>query len=347
MDSRPVQENFDARTRHVICAIVENYIETNEPVGSRTLSKILDLGLSPATIRNIMADLTEQGYLEQPHTSAGRVPTSPGYRYFVDQCIGMFSLPDEVRRFIESSVNESSHGLESLLNATSRLLAGLTQFTGIVASPRISRTRLRMIDFIKIRERQVYVVLISQSNMVHHKIIEVSEELPQEFLTSVSSFLNDHFSTKNLEDVRERILTALAKDQGNFNQMLAQAVRLSKKAFDFTEERDLYVEGQSYLVRDFNDIERIRHLLETLEEKFTLIHLMDEGMIGTGLQITIGDENPVTELQDCTMITGTYRNGNHALGALGVIGPTRMAYSRVIPIIEFTARTVSDAITGQ
>ena len=339
--------SLEDRFHKILCVIVQSYIETTEPVGSRSLSKKLDLGISPATIRNIMADLTEQGFLEQPHTSAGRVPTYKGYRYFVDICMGQTPLSTEVKRVIEQAVRESSQGLVSRLTSTCQLLAGLTQFTGIVASPRISQTRLRKVEFLKIEERRIYVVLITQSNMVLHKIIEVSETLSQDFLNSVSASLNRQFETEPLDDVREQVLQSLSESHEKYNQLLAQAVRLSRKAFDLTEERQLYVDGQSFIVKEFNDIEKIQRLLETLEEKITLIGLMDNGMDEEGVQVTIGEENPITDLQTCSLITANYSNGGIVLGSIGILGPTRMDYSRVIPIIDYTAKALSEAIANQ
>lgn len=344
---RPSTADMDDRFHKILCAIVQCYIETTEPVGSRSLSKILDLGLSPATIRNIMADLTEQGFVEQPHTSAGRVPTYKAYRYFVDCCMSQTLLSTEVKRVIERAVQESSQGLVSLLNSTSQLLAGLTRFTGIVASPRISQTRLRKVEFLKIEDRRIYVVLITQSNMVLHKIIEVSETLSQDFLNSVSASLNRQFETEPLDDVREQVLQSLSDSQEEYDQLLAQAVRLSRKAFDLTEERQLYVDGQSFIVKEFDDIEKIQRLLETLEEKITLIGVMDTGMDEDGVQVTIGEENPISDLQTCSLVTANYSNGGIVLGSIGILGPTRMDYSRVIPIIDYTAKTLSEAIANQ
>ena len=339
--------HMDDRLRAVLCAIVEAYIETVEPVGSRTLSRLLDLGLSPATIRNVMADLTDQGYLRQPHTSAGRVPTTLAYRYYVDRCIDKMLLPGEVKTVIERSLNESANGLVHLLASTSKLLAGLTQFTGIVASPRVSEARLRQIEFLKIGERSIYAVLITQSNMGHHKIIETSEELSQEFLNSVSSYLNEQFAFRSPEEVRREVLESLVEEQESYDQMLAQAARLSKKAFDVSDERDLYVEGLSHIVNDFDDVADIRRLLKALEEKFAIIDLLDQTLEETGVNLAIGREIPIMELQECSLVTARYSNGDRVLGAIGVIGPTRMNYPRVIPVIDYAARMLSQAIASQ
>lgn len=343
-----VQDELDDRLRLVVCAIVESYIETVEPVGSRTLSRILDVDLSPATIRNVMADLTEQGYLIQPHTSAGRVPTNQAYRYFVDTFLENPPLLGEIKRVIERSLIESGSGLEGLLATTSKLLAGLTRFTGIVSSPRISQTRLRVIEFLKINDNQIYVVLITQSNMMHQKIIETSENLSQHFLDSVSDYLNAQFASASLEDVRGRVLEQLASEQETYEQNLGQAVRLSRKAFDLANERDLYVDGQSFIVREFDNLEKIRVLLEALENKLALIDLLDATLADlAGVSVAIGLDTPELTLEDCSIVTARYLMEDRALGTIGVIGPTRMNYGRVLPIIEYTAQTLSEAISAQ
>ena len=337
-------EELDKRVKNILSAVVNNYIATAEPIGSRTLSKAENISLSPATIRNIMADLAEAGYLEQPHTSAGRVPTDKAYRFFVDSMITANAVPEKIKRMIDDTLGESSQDLESLLSHTTRLLAALTQFTGIVASPRVERTRLKMIEFIKINSRQVFVVLITRSGIVHNKIIELSEDLSQEFLNSVTRHLNSQFSGKSLWEIRSKLMDSLAEEKARYDQLLAQVVRLSKKAFEIPNSGALYVEGQSNIIKDFNDLEKVQRLLQTLEEKIVLIQMLDRTVEAEGVQIYIGMENESEELQDCSLITTQYGSENNFLGAIGVIGPTRMDYPRLIPIIDYTAKILSQAL---
>jgi heat-inducible transcriptional repressor len=347
MRARLEAQVMDERLRAILFAIVENYIESVEPVGSRTLSKILDLGLSPATIRNVMADLTEQGYLEQPHTSAGRVPTNLAYRFYVDAQGSDGVLPSEVRQVVERTLRESASGLMNLLSCTSRLLAELTQLTSVVASPRVSKTRLRLIEFLKISDARIYAVLITQSNMVYHKIIEVSEDLSQEFLNSVSRYLNGRFARQPLDEVRQQVLDSLLEEKETYDQLLAHAVRLSKKALDLSDERELYVDGISSIVRDFGELERVRSLLEMLEHKTELIDQLDEALQPPGVHITIGVEHAGQHWEDCSLVSASYRFGESTLGSIGVIGPTRMNYRRIIPIVNYTAHMLSQAIMEQ
>ena len=339
-------EELDERVKEILSAVVANYIRTAEPVGSRALSKVLEISLSPATIRNIMADLSDLGFLEQPHTSAGRVPTDKAYRFYVDSMVAANAVPRNIQRMIDTTLGESSQDLEHLLANTTKLLAGLTRFTGIVAAPRVARSRLKMIEFVKMNSRQVFVVLITQSNMVHNKIIETSEELSQEFLNNVSEYLNAHFSGQSLLGIRARIMESLAEEKERYDQLLAHVARLSKKAFELPESSNVYVEGQANIVRDFADVETVQRLLRTLEEKICIVHILDQTVQATGIQIFIGIENSEEALQDCSVIAAQYGTENNFLGAIGVIGPTRMDYPRVIPIIDYTAKILSQALRG-
>lgn len=341
-----VKVDLEERVNAVLLAIVESYIQTAEPVGSRTLSKHQELGISPATIRNVMADLTEQGYLAQPHTSSGRVPTDKAYRFYVDAGSGGEFLSQKVKREIDEAIRDSSDSLEKMLENTTMVLAGLTKSTCVVAGPRVNTTRLRMIEFLRIGEEQIMVVLITQSNMVYNKVIEVSEDLTQDFLNSVSRYLNDQFSDRSLHEIRQNVLESLVEEKEQYDQLLAQVVRLGKKAFDFSDERMLYVEGKYNIINEINDIECIQRFLKALEEKIAVLTLLDQTLTVSGVNTLIGMENQLVDFQDFSLVIANYGNGPHVLGSLGVIGPTRMDYFRVIPIIEYASRTLSQVITN-
>lgn len=338
---------LEDRVRAILNAIVDSYIRSTEPVGSRTLSKTLGLELSPATIRNVMADLTEQGYLDQPHTSSGRVPTDKAYRYYVDTVVNQSRLPHAVKAMIDSVLGEPAGSLEKTLAETSKLLALLTSFTCVVAAPKVSTTRLKLIEFIRVSEQRIFVVLITQSNMVYNKIIEVGEDLSQEFLNSVSNYLNEQFSEQSLHDIRSRMLESLMEEKEQYDRLLAQVVRLSKKAFDFSDSRELYVEGQFNILKTMDDMESIQKLLETLDEKISILGLLDQTLTEGGVNIFIGVENELKDLRQFSIVTANYGNGANMLGSLGVIGPTRMDYNRVVPIIDYTAKTLSESIANQ
>jgi len=337
------KHDFEDRAWTILSTIVESYIRTAEPVGSRTLSKLLEVNLSPATIRNIMADLTEQGMLEQPYTSAGRVPTSRAYRNYVNALHAPLVLSDELKTLIQNNLLVTS-SLDKTLETTTKLLADLTRYTSVVTAPRFNDTRLRQIEFIRVDECQVFVVLITQSTMVHTKLIEVSEDLSQEFLNSVSRYLTEQFTQQSLFRIRRHVQESLLEEKEQYNQLLAHAVRLSKKAFEFTEERALYVEGQFNIVRTIADLNSAQRLLRVFEEKLAVLELLDDALITEGVQIRIGEENTDVNFQDLSVVTAHYRNGATILGSIGVIGPMRMDYGAIIPVIDFTAQTLSQAI---
>jgi len=339
--------DLEQRVKAVLLAIVDSFIQTGEPVGSRTISKITDLGLSAATIRNVMADLTEQGFLEQPHTSAGRIPTDKGYRYYVNARTDKVQIATQTRDMIQDALGDSSAGLDALLSNTTKVLAELTHFTGIVASPQVDSTRLKMVEFLRINPQQFFVVLITQSHMVHSRILRMSEDLSQEFLNSVSRYLNDQFVRKSLVEIRQQVLESLAEEKEQYDQLLAQVVRLSKRAFDLSSKRELYVEGQSNILNDFRDLGKIRGLMKALEEKMSLIDLLDHTLDESSVNISIGQENKLDYLDGCSLVTAKYGEDLQSVGAIGVIGPTRMDYLRVIPIIEYTARALTESMGQQ
>jgi heat-inducible transcriptional repressor len=339
--------DLEQRVRAVLLAIVDNYIQTGEPVGSRTISKITGLGLSAATIRNVMADLTEQGFLEQPHTSAGRVPTDKGYRYYVNARTTSEPVGKTTREAVLDALGDPTAGLETLLANTTKVLAELTRFTGIVASPHVESTRLKLVEFLRIAPQQIFVVLITQSHMVHTRIVRLSEDLSQDFLTSVSRYLNSQFASKSLVEIRQQVLESLAEEKAQYDQLLAHVVRLSKRAFDLSGRRELYVEGQSNLLNDFHDIGKIRGLMRGLEEKISLIELLDHTLAEANVTVTIGQENKLDYLDGCSLVTAKYGSDEQSMGTIGVIGPTRMDYLRVIPIIEYTARALTESMARQ
>ncbi len=237
-------------------------------------------------------------------------------------------------------------GLTNLLDCTSHLLAELTQFTGVAASPRLGRSRLRLIEFLKLSEHSIYAVVITQSNMVYHRLLETSEDLTQEFLNSVSRYLNEQFARRSLAEVRQQVQDTLLEEKATYDQFLAHAVRLSKKALDLSEERELYVEGVSRIVHDFPNVARVQQLLEALEHKTELISYLDAGMNNLGVTVDVGPRHDGLAWEDCAVIAARYGNGDTALGSIAVVGPTRMNYLRVVPIVDYTAQVLSEVIAS-
>jgi len=338
---------MDDRIKTVLRTLIRNFIDSAEPVGSRTLSRLLDIDLSPATIRNIMADLTEYGFLEQPYPSAGRIPTEKSYRFFLDTCELDMELSEKTREGIEQRLMKKKGGLNHMLEEATRIISNETTFTGLVSSPRLSEARMRRVDFLRIDESRVYVVLITISNMIHNRIIEVSEELSQDFLDQVSGVLNEQFSGSLLSEVRSRMVESLMKDKDAYEEMLAQAVRVGKKALDLTEERELYVDGHFHMVEGFSGMDSIRKLLMALEEKMTIIELLDQTLTTPGLRVRISPSLANMALQECSVVASTYGGKDRALGTIGIMGPLRMDYQRVIPVVDYTARMLTEMICNQ
>ena len=340
---------IDQRTQQVLHGIIDNFISNTEPVGSRTLSKTLGLKLSPATIRNIMSDLSDLGYLTQSHTSGGRIPTDKAYRFYVDQMVVADELPEQIQQSIDMISVQGLAVVQELLINTSQLLAGLTKFASLVTAPKTSVSRLQHIEFIKISADRILVILVTKSGLVKNRIIESQDQLSQEFLNLVSGFLNEQFKNHSLGEIREKILQSMVEDKDRYNKLLAQAIRLGKKAFELDMPVELFIEGQTNLLMDrrFNEKSTLDSLVSAFDEKSSIVEILDKTMEGVGTRIYIGVENDLSGLQDCSLITACYGNKHNMLGTLGVIGPTSMDYRRIIPVVDYTAKVVSRTITSQ
>lgn len=339
-------DEIDERSMRVLNGIITSYIDSSEPVGSRTLSKSLDIELSPATIRNIMVDLSELGYLKQTHTSAGRVPTDKAYRFYVDSIAVANDLPDNIQKKI-AEVTANGGQVEQLLVNTTRVLANLTDFICVVSAPKADASLLQRIEFIKVNSKEILVILITKSGLVRNKVIESGDDLSQSFLNSVAQFLNEQFQNESLFEIRNKILQSMVKDKQRYDNLLGQAVRLGKKAFEGDASPSLYMEGQinSLLASKFKKQETVKTLIETFEQKSTVVDLVDSTIQGHATQIYIGVENRFEGLQECSMITAGYGLDNNVLGMVGVIGPTCMDYRRIIPVVDYTAKILSESIS--
>lgn len=340
-------QDIDERTQKVLYGIIDNYIQSYEPVGSRTLSKALDIELSPATIRNIMADLSEMGFLMQTHTSAGRIPTDKAFRFYVDQLAVSNTLPSTIQNKIDLLSLQGIDKVENLLYNTTRLLADLTKFVCVISAPRADVSVLQRIEFIKVSAHKILVILITKSGLIRNKMIESKEELSQDFLNSVSQFLNDQFKDDSLQEIRNRIMQSMVEDKERYDKLLAQAVRLGKKAFELEDRPEFFLQGQFNLLLNerFKEQERIRNLMDAFETKSLVMELLDSTMLAGGLKIYIGMENTLEELKDCSLVTAGYGDENHLLGMVGVIGPTSMDYQHIIPVVDYTAKILSQSMS--
>jgi heat-inducible transcriptional repressor len=331
------------RNRAILNAIVRDYIETAEPVGSRAISKKSDIHLSSATIRNIMSDLEDIGLITQPHISAGRVPTESGLRFYVNSILELRPLADSEKRRIEKFLMGSSQEVEELLKTTSKMLAVVTEQAAIVSRPKSSATVFKHIEFIRLRDHLVLMVLVTKAGLVQNKIIEIEDNLSQDELDRLTQYLNELLCDLTLDQLKQKVLEEMKKDKDNFDALLAKALEISNQAFQEESIGEVYIEGRINLMQypEFRQIEILRDLFRAFEEKNILIRLLEKSINAIGIQIFIGSETQINEMGGCSIITASYTNGEYPIGTLGVIGPTRMNYDRVIPIVDYTAKFIS------
>ncbi len=330
------------RETQVLHTIILQYINSGEPVGSRTVSRSSGLSLSPATIRNIMFDLEEQGLLSQPHQSAGRVPTSRGFRYYVDHIFSSRNLQASTRRQIEGGFTPPAGELHDLIRQASRVLSKVSGHPTIVRAPRPTISLIRHIQFINAGGDNILTVLVSVEGLVQNRFIKSTEQFSQEQLDKFSRYLNGLLQNLSLVEARQLVLVQLEEEKVLFDRMFSQALTLSQKALQAEEDEELYVEGASQILDypEFADIEKIRALFRAFEEKQQLIKLLDESLASAGVKILISPETTCPEVE-WSLVTSNFQRDREPIGAVGIIGPMRMNYVRVIPLVQFTANIMS------
>ena len=351
MPSRPEDhETLDERTQNILVAVVRNFIQTADPVGSRTISKRFDLGLSPATIRNVMADLEDLGFLEQPHTSAGRVPTDKAYRHYVDHIRNVELPSPEDADIIARWYNPLAGDNEEMMTATSRLLSEVTHYAGVVLST-FSSSIFKRIEFVKVRDRQVLAIFVMDTANVHNKLIMLDEELTQDELHKISNYLNHEFSGRPLRQIRQQVLERMHEEMAQYDDLAQQAMNIGAKTFDETaaSESDIYLGGAVNIMDhpEFStNVDRMKELFKAFEEKSRLIHILDRCLDEAGINVIIGAETPFQDIQDCSFVTRTYAYDDRTVGVLGVVGPKRMVYPRIMALVNYTANIVSQKLTN-
>lgn len=338
-------ERLPDRDRQILQAIITDYIASAEPVGSRTISRKYGLNLSPASVRNVMADLEEAGYLQQPHTSAGRIPTDRGFRFYVDS-LDPRPLSRQEQERIRSRYQGSLADAVEVLRETSRLLSSFSSLAGLAVAPRFDAARFRHIEFVRLRDRDILVILVSDTGAVQNKLIQSDEPLTQDRLHEIANYLNSIIAGLTLRQARERLLTEMRADKALYDRLYAEAQTLASRALETPQgpsESDVFIEGKLSIADqpEFASVEKMKALFKAFEEKSLLIKLIDKSMQARGLHILIGHESEADEMAGCSLILSHYTVGDEVVGTLGVIGPTRMNYSKVIPIVDYTARLVS------
>ncbi|MGI9330473.1 MAG: heat-inducible transcriptional repressor HrcA [Gammaproteobacteria bacterium] len=340
------------RAQAILRALVEYYIRDGQPVGSRTLARRAGLSLSPASIRNVMADLEELGLVAAPHTSAGRVPTAKGYRLFVDTLIKLQPLGNQELHNLQSHVLEQSDELDhqALAQRASSALSAITSLAGVVTLPRPAIMTLRQIEFLPLSDRRVLAILVVNDSDVQNRILQMERDYSVDELQRAANFLNEHYQGGELGAVRSKVMDQLNGLQQSMNQHLIDAVTIAQKALDVELARSSYVmSGQTKLMEcdELSDVETLKELFEAFNQQRDLLRLLDRSIAAEGIRIFIGEESGYRILDDCSVVTSTYSVDEEVVGVLGVIGPTRMPYERVIPIVDITAKLVSAALNSR
>lgn len=338
------------RARKILGAIVHEYLATGEAVGSRTVTRRYGIDLSPATVRNVMSDLEEAGLLKQPHTSAGRVPTDQGLRFFVDSLLKVRSLSDKERTDLAQRYQMPGDDIESALREAAHVLAELSTHTAVLVTPRPETDVLEHVEFMRLREGQLLAVLVAKSGQVANKIVASSEPISNEDLERIHNYLNQILAGLTLDEVRARVQKELADERVQYQALEKRALELSQKALPDSES-DVIVSGQARLLEniaagDPAEVEKMKALFRRLEEKRLLADLLERTQVAEGIRVFIGAETNISELSDFTLVATSYGAEGEArpLGTLGVIGPTRMNYSKVITLVDFTAQLISGVI---
>ncbi len=338
---------LNERSREIFRNIVESYLTTGEPVGSRNLSRILPISLSPASVRNVMSDLEQLGLIYAPHTSAGRLPTELGLRFFVDALMQVGDLNEGDRRSIEAQVAVAGHGksVESVLTEASQMLSGLTRSAGVVLASKVN-VRIKHIEFVRLEPERALAVLVAEDGQVENRVLNVPRDLPTSALTEASNYLNAHIRGKSLNELRAEIEGALTQGQAELDQLTQKVIAAGLASWSGGESKDrqLIVRGHANLLDDLHalgDLERVRSLFDALETQRGVIDLLGRAERADGVRIFIGSENKLFSLSGSSTIVSPYRDSEgRIVGVIGVIGPTRLNYARVIPMVDYTARVV-------
>lgn len=355
--SKRSAEISDARSRELLALLIKTHIATGEPVGSRTISKLTREGLSSATVRSVIAELEDAGYLEQPHTSAGRVPSDRGYRFYVDHILEGTQLSELDETAIQRGLrgdtrNTEWPGADQLMGRASHLLSQLSESVGIVVSPRIAYDTIKHVDFVRLSDGRILVITVSRAGLVQDRLVRIDEDLTQDELNRTANYVNTNFSGRSLLAIRLELLKRLSEEKALYDRLLQNAALLCERGLSDgeREQPEVFVEGAANIVAkpDFADLERIRELVRFFEEKSRLVKILNECVNQTAPQpvgVRIGAENSLASLRGCAVITSHYSYGDQIVGSLGVVGPVRMEYARTIGIVNYVARLLEQALT--
>lgn len=343
-----VIEFLDERAKQILYAVVQSYINKPDPVGSRFIVKKYSLGFSPATVRNIMADLEDLGFLSQPHTSAGRVPTDKGYRFYVDSLpnigggngsdAGMVEFLCQFTKKLENIRSDINRIFLEVTNA----LSMMSNYIGVVTPPRAEKTIFNRIDFIRYREDKVVAILLTEEGVIKNKIIGVDSRLTQDDLNRIADYLNAEYSGRTIDEIKNLLVRKAYREKALWDKLIARAIKIYEQAISFTED-DVYVSGLYDVMNlpDFSDISKIREISRAIKDKHIILKLLDELSNTEGVHVFIGNENPVEEMKNLSVVASTYKEKERPMGVIALIGPTRMDYSKAIYMVDAIAKCIS------
>jgi len=344
----PAVTELSFRARKILYAVVAEYVATGEPVGSRKLARRYGLNLSPASIRNVLADLEESGHLGQPHASAGRVPTELGFRVFVDALVQMREVTSEDRGAILARLEELEPRRDDVLQEVGRLLASMTGAAAVVTEPRPEEERLAQLRFLPLRPGEILAVMVTRTGVVQNRVVPVREDIDPAELERVHNYLSRLVENRTLLEVREALAREVETERDEAALLRGQVRQIVDATLQERNRGQLRIEGQSQLFErpEFATVDKVRSYLSTFEDRETLLELLDRTLVAGGVQVLIGSEAKLRDVSDISLISASYRRDGTGTGALGVIGPTRMDYAKVVPLVSFTAKVVSDLLRG-
>jgi heat-inducible transcriptional repressor len=340
------KSQLNERAQHFLKVLVERYILEGEPVGSRTLARDAGLDLSPATVRNVMADLEEMGLVSAPHTSAGRVPTVEGYRLFVDSLLKIKPLNEREINSLKIQLDRD-HGSPKLLESASQVLSAVTRMAGVVMLPRHRQISFRQIEFLPLSGNRVLAILVTNEEEVLNRIVTTERAYSAVELEQAANYFNHTFSGHSLQKVRDLILKEMREARADMDRIMARAITMGEQVFKPVENGDdCVIAGQTNLMsfNELADMDHLKRLFDLFSEKHQILHLLDGCLQAQGVQIFIGEESGYQPFDNCSVVTSPYQVDNEVVGVLGVIGPKRMAYDRVIPIVDVTAKLLGAAL---
>ncbi len=334
--------DLDERNKKVLQAVIDSYISTGAPIGSSVLCKRYDFGLSSATLRNIMAELEELGFLSHPHTSAGRIPTDQGYRFYIDGLISISPDVDEIDGQLRQAPPLQGSDVKGLMAEASQFLATLSHCAGVVVAPNEPEGQYKHIEFVRLRGREVLIIFVTTAGIVQNKLIELDERITQHELSYFSAYLDEELEQRTLPEVRRRLVEELREHKQMFTRLMEETYRASQEV-QGRDGESVFIGGAAQMLEspEFANVEKMRAMFKAFEDKYKLLKLLDRSVTAEGIKVFIGAENPYFEVQGCSMVVSNYQAGENVVGTLGVIGPTRMQYKQVIQVVDYTAKLLS------